>query len=393
MIHLFTHNDLDGIGCAIIAKLTFQKKVEVHYNSVGSLNIQVEKFIEAGNIEHKLMITDLSVNERNEALITTFIENGGNAILIDHHKSALHLNEHSWGNVTVEYEDGRLTSATSLLFDYLKEEGEITTNKAIEDFVELVRQYDTWEWDANGNTEAKRLNDLFYMLSIDEFVDRMLPRLERNEPFQFDDFESQILDLEENKMERYLRRKQRELIQTNIDGKIVGVVFAESYISELGNEFGKHNTHLDYIAIVNMGSRRISLRTVHDEIDVSLIASQFDGGGHSKAAGCLLTDKAYTLFVSNTFKLEPIKMDAFNNVYNVKESRNGSLYRTKENGLFFIINANGTWKLVHEGKPLEEKFSTYIEAERHLKRTFGAWLVRDREYVDYLMEHANPLKK
>ena len=174
MIHLFTHNDLDGVGCAILAKLTFQKEVEVHYNSVGSLNIQVEKFIEAGNTEHKLMITDLSVNERNEALITTFIENGGNAILIDHHKSALPLNEHSWGNVTVEYEDGRLTSATSLLFDYLKEEGQINTNKAIEDFVELVRQYDTWEWDANGNTEAKRLNDLFYMLSIDEFVERML---------------------------------------------------------------------------------------------------------------------------------------------------------------------------------------------------------------------------
>ena len=44
LIDLYTHNDLDGLGCGILAKLAFGEEIEVHYNSVACLNPQVERF-------------------------------------------------------------------------------------------------------------------------------------------------------------------------------------------------------------------------------------------------------------------------------------------------------------------------------------------------------------
>lgn len=46
MYHLYSHNDLDGVGCGIVAKLAFGKEVEVRYNSVNGLNAQVQYFLE-----------------------------------------------------------------------------------------------------------------------------------------------------------------------------------------------------------------------------------------------------------------------------------------------------------------------------------------------------------
>lgn len=42
----------------------------------------------------------------------------------------------------------------------------------MDQFVELVRLYDTWEWEQTDALEAKRLNDLFFMVSIDEFEEK-----------------------------------------------------------------------------------------------------------------------------------------------------------------------------------------------------------------------------
>lgn len=69
MYHLYSHNDLDGVGCGIVAKLAFGKEVEVRYNSVNGLNAQVQYFLEKAKETSRhdaLFITDLAVNEENE---------------------------------------------------------------------------------------------------------------------------------------------------------------------------------------------------------------------------------------------------------------------------------------------------------------------------------------
>ncbi len=44
MYHLYSHNDLDGVGCGILAKVAFGERVEVRYNSVTGLDMQVGRF-------------------------------------------------------------------------------------------------------------------------------------------------------------------------------------------------------------------------------------------------------------------------------------------------------------------------------------------------------------
>lgn len=387
MYKLLSHNDLDGVGCGILAKLAFGGDVKVRYNSISGLNREVEWFFENEDKNTFLFITDLSVNEKNEQRINAFYEDGGKVQLIDHHKTALHYNDYPWGHVVVENEEGNLTSATSLLYHYLLSHQLLEESAAISQFVELVRQYDTWEWEKNDNQDAQRLNALFFLVSIDEFEEKMITRLQTSEQFHFDEFEKKILDMEENKIDRYIRRKRRELVQTELNGLFAGVVYAESYHSELGNELGKEYPHLDYIAILNIGGKRMGFRTIHDHVDVSEVAGQYGGGGHAKASGCSLTEEAYKSFVTETFHLEPIPEDARRNRYNLKGAAFGTLYKSRREDYFLLHQVNeDEWAIQKGQKRLEQTYANFEDGESYLKRNYEVWLVKDDDFVQYLMK-------
>ena len=385
MYKLLTHNDLDGVGCGILARLAFEDRVKVRYNSIGSLNREIESFLEEDS-DTFLFITDMSPNEENEKKLQERFASKGMVQLIDHHKTAEHLNEYEWGFVLSIDEEGKGTSATSLFYDYLIRHEFLQPTEGLTDFVELIRQYDTWEWEKNENERAHRLNSLLYLTSIDEFEERMVERLQGGERFTFDEFEEKVLGMEYDKMERYLRRKKREVTQTEVSGQLAGVVFAESYLSELGSELGKEFAHLDYIAIMNMGGRRISFRTIHDDVDVSEIAAKHGGGGHAKAAGCSLTEEAYKEYVAKTFPLAHLREDAKRNHYNVKQSSFGTLYHGSKNDTYLLYPKGSEWRIDHNDEIQKIRFKSYDEGERYLKRTHAAWLVRDDEFVEYLMK-------
>ena len=386
MYKLLSHNDLDGVGCGILAKIAFGKQVKVRYNSVSGLDREVEWFLENDDKETHLFITDLSVSEENENRLESFYQDGGKVQLLDHHKTALHFNEYEWGRVVVDDDEGKLTSATSLFYEYLVTHQLLEPSDAIAEFVELVRQYDTWEWEKNNNHSAQRLNALFFLMTIEEFEETMIERLSEDH-FHFDEFEKKLLDMEEDKIERYIRRKRRELVQTETGGLFAGIVYAESYHSELGNELGKEYPHLDYIAILNIGGKRVGFRTIHDHVDVSQVAGQFGGGGHAKASGCSMNKDAFQQFVLDTFHLEPIREDARRNRYNVKQSSFGSLYKNRMEESFFVYPENDQlWAIKQNNSKLEQNFTSFEDAERFLKRNYEAWLVRDDAFVNYLME-------
>lgn len=365
----------------------------MRYNSISSLNREIEFFLEEDPPDTFLFITDLSPSEENEKKLNKYFEEFKNVQLLDHHKSALHLNDYDWGLVLVEDEEGNLTSATSLFYEFLVSQNLLQPTDAISEFVELVRQYDTWEWEKNDNQKAHSLNSLFFLVSIDEFEDKMIERLSTSDEFDFDDFEKRLLNMEEDKIERYIRRKKREIVQTEIGDYFAGVVYAESYHSELGNELGKEYSHLDYIAILNMGGKKISFRTVHDHVDVSEIAGAYGGGGHQKASGCPLTEEAYKRFVLKTFPLDPLQEDAKRNRYNIKQSSFGSMYKNRNDDIFLLYaKKEERWKIEKNKVALEQSFTSFEEAEHFLKRKFEAWLVRDDIFVEYLMNEVNKEK-
>lgn len=232
-----------------------------------------------------------------------------------------------------------------------------------------------------------------FLVSIEEFEDKMISRLKTSDHFEFDEFEKKILDMEENKIERYIRRKRRELVQTKVRGHFAGVVYAESYHSELGNELGKEYPHLDYIAILNIGGKRVGFRTIHDHVDVSEVAGHFGGGGHAKASGCSMTEEAYKQFVTETFHLEPLREDAKRNHYNLKRSSFGSLYKNRAEDIFLLYPENDdNWGIEQNKKKIKQTFTSFDEGEKYLKRNHAAWLVRDDTFVQYLMDEIKEKK-
>jgi uncharacterized protein len=384
MIKLFTDGDLDGVGCGLLAKLAFGDEVSISYCSYRNLDERVEQFM--NNDEYRdasIFITDLAVNQEVEQKLAERYQQGKHIQVVDHHITALRFNQYPWGLVKPIDDTGKKTSATSLFYQYLLEQGKLEANQALEQFVELVRQYDTWEWEENENMDAKRLNDLFSIIGLDEFVKEMFERLQTQSSFSLTEIENIIIDVEEKKMSRYIRQKNRQLVQTFIEGYCVGIVYAERYISELGNALSKLNPHLDLIAMVNLGTKHIGFRTIHDTVDVSEFAQRFGGGGHTKASGCFVNETTFPLFVVNTFKLKPVYHDAEQNKLNIKQQEPCTFYKNQNNEWFIIFaRENSDWIVSYQNE--YKSFGSFEEAERFIKRNYAAGLAFDHEVVEYL---------
>jgi oligoribonuclease NrnB/cAMP/cGMP phosphodiesterase (DHH superfamily) len=224
-------------------------------------------------------------------------------VLIDHHGSVVWLNQYEWATVTVKNEIG-LTSGTSLFYDYLVSNDYIKSTKDLNDLVEAIRRYDTWEWkNIYDDQDASRLNMLFGLLGRYKFIERMLCNLTF---FTQEDLD--MLNIEEERKERYINSAIKSMIKKSfVLGGVkynTAIVFAESDISELGNVICEENEDVDFCIIINMQNRTLSYRTVRDNLDLGKdIASIFGGGGHAKAAGSRIDDNKLVEVINTIIRL------------------------------------------------------------------------------------------
>ncbi|WP_147534643.1 DHH family phosphoesterase [Bacillus marasmi] len=379
---LFTDIDLDGLGCGIIAKLAFGDDAHVSYCTYRVLNQRVENFIDNSDFYNtETYITDLAVNEAVEKKLEQRHKEGHHIQMIDHHVTAMHFNQYSWGKVQPEYESGKKTCATSLFYDHLIKNNKMSRLKSLEEFIELVRQYDTWEWDINNNVAAKRLNDLFYILDRDKFEESLLKRIiEQPESFSLTETENLLLDIEEKKIDRYINSKNRQMVQATIDDYCVGIVHAEQYLSELGNALNKLNPHLDMIVLLNVGTKKAGFRTIHDHVNVAEFASKYGGGGHPKASGCDLSREMLEKFVVNVFGVVPAKIDADRNELNVKEAAYGTVYENRRGDISYLRPTGPReFEVIHNGKKVDENFTSFENGEHFIKRNYASWLRYDND--------------
>lgn len=285
MIKLFTHTDLDGIGCAILARLTFGENVDITYCDYDEVDTLVREYITKMDKSHDTcFITDISIKNDLASVIDREYKN--NFKLFDHHKTALELNKYDWCTVKTENNDiGLMTSGTELFSKYLIDHKYLDVD--VSDFVRIVTDYDTWRWSTLGKEEqvSKDLNELMYLYGRERFETWCIRCIESGRFPHFDQESSLMLPFNRNEIEKYIKEKDKTII-VKCNGKYMyGVVFADKYISELGNELCKLNRELDYIAIVNMSTRSVSYRTIKDDVDMGMIAKKYGGGGHPKAAG------------------------------------------------------------------------------------------------------------
>ena len=302
MIKLFTHTDLDGVSCEILGRIAFGEDIDVVRCGYGNIDDKVEEFINSDEEFDKLFITDISVKKE---LANTLNNVSDKVILLDHHKTALWLNEYPYALVQVEDESIGKQCGAYLFYEYLKKNHkEFNNTPALKLFIDYVRMYDTWEWkEKYDNIIPKRLNDLMYMDGPNEFIDKMIYRLGNNLAI-FDDTDLMKLQIEQTYINSYITQKN-ETLMVNDDlfpEYTVGITFADKYISELGNKLCELHPELDFVVLINMSTLTVSYRTVKDNLDLSAIAKGFGGGGHPKASGSRFDASIVNDMLNNIFK-------------------------------------------------------------------------------------------
>lgn len=283
MIKLFTHTDLDGVGCAVLAKFAFGNDVDIEYCNYDDIDSKVKEYFNSG-LEYDCHITDISINEE---LAHKISESEKTYCLLDHHATALNLNKFDWCTVKVENEDGIKTSGTEMYYNYLISNGFLNEYDVLDRFSELVRNYDTWRWSTLGDDGiiCKKVNDLFYLYGRDKFIDWCLAELHFDTFPKLYDSDKLVLEIEQNNIDNYINKKNEQMLIIPLCGMTCGVVFAEKYFSELGNKLCQMHPEIDFVAMIDM-SGTVSYRTVKNDIDLGKdVAKLFGGGGHAKAAG------------------------------------------------------------------------------------------------------------
>ena len=310
MIKLFTHTDLDGIGCAILAKLAFGTEVvDIEYCNYDNINSKVEEYFNSG-IEYECHITDISINEELAKKIDDIKReyrlsyHEKKCQLLDHHATALGLNKYEWCKVQIENEDTHIkTSGTEMYYHWLVDNNYLNSNNILNKFVEVIRDYDTWRWSTLGKEGiiCKQINDLFYLYGREKFIDWCITEIYENSFPKLYESDELVLEMKQKEIDDYVNAKDKQLFIGDLCDRTCGFVFADKYSSELGNRLCQMHPEFDFVAIINMDGS-ISYRTIKDNIDLGKdVAQVFGGGGHPKAAGSQISKEIQMEVIKKIF--------------------------------------------------------------------------------------------
>ncbi len=283
--------DVDGVSPIILYKLT-KRKFDYKLSEIYELDNIIEEVIKQDENYENVYIIDLTVSEKSyEALEKSKYK--GKIKVFDHHQTHLFAVKKRYVTINIE------ECGTTLFYKYLCKNYEIKT-KALDEYTNHVKDLDLWHWEEKENLIAKRLGDLFTIYGKERYINSMVKKLRKQEHFDFSTFEKKILAIEEEKIEKYIDRKDKELFEIKWKDYTFGAVFSEKYRSELGNTLSLRHPEYDFIVMINFGGG-VSFRTNKD-VDVSLVATSIGGGGHKKASGAPVYKEVKEMVLKQIFE-------------------------------------------------------------------------------------------
>ncbi len=289
---IFTHkNDIDGIGNAVLASLAFE---EVKYILCGTFNLteEVNKFFENNTIYEydQIYVTDLCLEESMLCMIANDSKLNDKFKIFDHHKTFLDEKYTQYSFVKIQLENAKgLCCGTSLFYEYLLNEGLLKKdNKAIEEFVELTRQHDTWEWrNIYNNEKSRELSILFDALGTKGYIELMTKKLSNhnNIEFNYDELEKMLIINRKELILEKCKYYENRIIYRNILGLKAGILFISyEFRNEIAEYFRENKFDMDFTMMVALDEGVVSYRSIKDSVMVRPIAELFGGKGHEKAA-------------------------------------------------------------------------------------------------------------
>ena len=287
---LFTHEqDIDGLGCAALAASS-----SIEYKLVLCKTFELDEKINSelakGGIEYydKVIVTDLCPKQETLEMI----KNNGllheKFQILDHHKTAEVYNCYDFVKVVSE-SDAIKESGTSLFYKYLKDNDLLAISNVLDEFVELTRQYDTWDWYKSKNLLARKLHIIFETQGIDYYL-RMVKRILLNEnSVLLNEEEENIVKTFDQRLlkeiDAMLNSMKVENLKIKNDVLTVGYIKAlYKYRNDIADVIKDNNKNdIDAIGMIMEDKDSVSYRSIKD-VNVSVVAEFFGGTGHKSAA-------------------------------------------------------------------------------------------------------------
>lgn len=288
---LFTHEqDIDGMGSIILAKKAFQEFDYITCKTF-EVNNKVQKTIDDKSIYDYdfVFVTDICIKEPLLSLINNDEKLKHKLRVLDHHKSEIDEGNDKYDFVTIEIENDKgKCSGTSLFYEYLIKHNLIKRAKALDDYVEWTRQYDTWEWKKYNNDKGRMLHILFETLGYEKYIKFAYELTNSNEIIFNDEYLNIINEfnrkLADDVNEILKDMKVYELVIGEICYKIGYVKCPYKYRNDISEFVMQNNIYdIDTVGMIMTDTNTVSYRNVKD-IDASVIAVYFGGKGHKSAA-------------------------------------------------------------------------------------------------------------
>lgn len=296
--------DADGVTPVVLTDLAFDdydyKLFEVN---------ELEQFI-LDNLNtnyfdkyDKVFVVDLCFGEEvANKILNTNLKN--KIQVLDHHISRLSMNKYDFITV-IDEENGKKESGTSLYYKYLVNNyyNELLNKDCIKTLVDMVRSGDTWEWKKTNYQEARDISTLLAYYGNDKYIEKYKKYIRENDIFIFDEIDKTIIEIDSKRKHDYIENCKKKVIFKNFNGYKIGIIFAELYRSELGNELAEYyKDKVDFILIINM-NRSLSFRGIKDDINLGEISHEwFSGYGHASAAGAPLPTNLKEEIIEMIFK-------------------------------------------------------------------------------------------
>lgn len=295
-ILLFTHkNDIDGIGNVILSKLAFN---DVDYILCGTFDLQqkVNEFITTQKIYEyeKIFITDLCLDEKVLSVIDKDEKLKHKIQIIDHHKTYDDEKYTKYPFVKIQLKDDKgLCCGTSLFYEYLIKNKFLSNTDIINEFVELTRLHDTWEWkNIYNNEKARELAILFDALGIDGYISFIQEKLKNEKKFTFNTIESILINNKKLEINDAIQEYLKNIYYREILGLKAGIIFINyEFRNEIAEYIRENKYDIDFVMMISLDRGVVSYRSIKDNISVRKVAEFFNGKGHEVAATNPITSK------------------------------------------------------------------------------------------------------
>jgi len=311
------HNDLDGYGCGKVASV-FVNLADAAYLSYSNVNKAVEDYCNKNYKNYDgLIVADLNLDMSRMEMLNKLAKSGHPIMYFDHHFKTMEQFEFFTKSM-IYFDYSREFCATSIMFSHFTKNN-YSTEVSIEKLTEVVDLIDAWDMYKWQNPEtfetinetARDLNIYFKYFGYEKTFQKIDGYITDTFKNLFSKIEISNIYILKREIRRAVldRNKSLDIISYPFEGEVfdIGITYAEKDITEIGNMLNILNKNLAFIVVIDMVHKSVNFRTIFNNPNLAKIAAIYGGGGHPKAAGCELNEKAFNAFVNKTFSMEDIQ--------------------------------------------------------------------------------------